>query len=219
MIRRPRGKILQEDYDRVGLVSANSKNGETANIKDIQFVKNLSNLTILSLVAQPISDLRPLANCQKVKDVILNQLKNITSIQEIESLPNLVFLILDSMDNLKRPEQTLAKLTQLKHLRIGYSTRLKDLSFIQNLKNLESLVVGPNNDFSTISKLKTLKALQLECDPLSGKKLPNLDQFNNFQHLEKLEINFYNTKRNISDDYLNKLRAMLPNTEVVVTGG
>ena len=55
------------------------------------------------------------------------------------------------------------------------------------------------------------------CDGESGNQLPGLDQFKDFQHLEKFEITFFNTKRNISDNDLNQLRAMLPNTEVVVT--
>ena len=55
------------------------------------------------------------------------------------------------------------------------------------------------------------------CDEVSGNQLPGLDQFKDFQHLEKLEIKFYHTKRNISDNDLNQLRAMLPNTEVGVT--
>jgi hypothetical protein len=86
------------------------------------------------------------------------------------------------------------------------------------LNKLEKLTTTPDADFPTIAQLKTLEHLELFLDQ-HGNELPNLDQFNNFQHLEKLEILFYNTKRNISDDYLNKLRAMLPNTEVVVKGG
>jgi hypothetical protein len=218
MIRRPRGKILQEDYDRVGYVEASSVNGETANIKDIRFVEKLRNLTTFGLVDQPISDLRPLANCQKIRDVYFFGMKKITSIQVLESLPNLEILTLDKMQNWKRPEQTLAKLTRLKNLRLVLGTKLKDWSFIQNLKNLESMMLSPDADFQTIAQLKTLEHLELFLDSY-GHELPSLDQFNNFQHLEKLQITFHNTKRNISDDYLNQLRAMLPNTEVVVRGG
>lgn len=42
-IRRPRGEILQQDYDRVGYVDAN-KWLTSANIKDIRFVQRLRNL-------------------------------------------------------------------------------------------------------------------------------------------------------------------------------
>ena len=123
------------------------------------------------------------------------------------------------MSHLKRPEQTLAKLKNLKELRLIAVTNPKDWSFIKNLNKLKKLFANPDADFPTISQLKTLKSLTVMCDQDSGNQLPGLDQFKDFQHLEKLEIKFYNTKRNISDDYLNQLRAMLPNTEVVVTRG
>ena len=184
MIRRPRGKILQEDYDLVGDVEASSVNGETADIKDIRFVEKLRNLTRFGLVDQPISDLRPLVNCQKIRDVYFFELKNITSIQVLENLPNLEILVLDKMQNWKRPEQTLAKLTQLKNLRFSHGNKLKDWSFIQNLKNLESMTLNPDGDFQTISRLKNLNLLMVMCDGSSGNQLPNLDQFNNFQHLK-----------------------------------
>lgn len=218
MIRRPRGQILQEDYDRVGGVKAKSMNGETANIKDLRFVENLINLTYLEIVAQPISDLRPLVNCQKLKDININSI-NITNIQVLANLPNLTKLEMDSMSHLKRPEQTLAKLKNLKELRLILGTKPKDWSFIKKLNNLEKLMANPDADFPTISQFKTLKVLVVMCDKKSGNKLPSLDQFKDFQHLENLGIWFYNTKRNISDNDLNQLRAMLPNTEVEVTGG
>jgi hypothetical protein len=217
MIRRPRGKILQEDYDRVGYVKASD--GLNANIKDLRFVENLRNLTTLVILAQPISDLRPLVNCQKLDDIYFFSLKNISNIQVLANLPNLTKLWMDHMSHLKRPEQTLAKLKDLKELRLIAGTKLKDWSFIKNLNKLEKLMASPDADFPTISQLKTLKRLIVMCDEVSGNQLPELDQFKDFQHLERLEIYFLNTKRNISDNDLNQLRAMLPNTEVVVAGG
>ena len=219
MIRRPRGKILQEDYDRVGGVEASSVNGNTANIKDIRFVENLRNLTYLGINAQPISDLQPLVNCQKLTYIFIQNSKNISNIQVLTNLPNLTKLTMDNMSHLKRPEQTLAKLENLKELRLVFGTNLDDWSFIKNLNKLEGLMANPDADFPTISQLKTLKELRVFCDQVSGNQLPGLNQFQDFQHLEKLQIQFWGTKRNISDNDLNQLRAMLPNTEVVVTGG
>jgi hypothetical protein len=85
------------------------------------------------------------------------------------------------------------------------------------VNKLEGLIANPDADFPTISQLKTLNRLIVMCDGESGNQLPSLDQFKDFQHLERLEIKFHNTKRNISDNDLNQLRAMLPNTEVGVT--
>jgi hypothetical protein len=214
MIRRPRDKILQEDYDRVGGVSSD---GLIANIKDIRFVENLRNLTYLGIITQPISDLRPLVNCQKLDDIYIQNSKNISNIQVLANLPNLTKLGMDNMSHLKRPEQTLAKLKNLKKLRLVFGSNPKDWSFIKNLNKLEKLTTSPDADFPTISQLKTLKWLVVMCDKQWGNQLPGLDQFKDFQHLEQLEILFWGTKRNISDNDLNQLRAMLPNTEVVVT--
>ena len=220
MIRRPRGKILQEDYDRVGYVGAN--NDKTGPIKDIRFVEKLRNLTKFDLIAQPISDLSSLKNLKSLRSIVVNSVDvpdNITSIQVLESLPNLEDLTLAKLIKSKRPEQTLIKLKNLRSLTVrSLSARgryIKDWNFIKNLNKLEKLCTSPNADFPTIAQLKTLEHLELFLDQ-HGDELPNLDQFNNFQHLEKLQITFNNTQRNISDDYLNQLRAMLPNTEVVV---
>jgi len=215
MIRRPRGKILQEDYDRVGYVKASDR--LNANIKDLRFVENLRNLKYLQILDQPISDLRPLVNCQKLDNIYIHNSKNISDIQVLANLPNLTKLAADNMSHLKRPEQTLAKLKDLKELRLILGTNPKDWSFIKNLNKLEVLMANPDADFPTISQLKTLKRLNVMCDGESGNQLPGLDQFKDFQHLEKFVITFFNTKRNISDNYLNQLRAMLPNTEVGVT--
>jgi hypothetical protein len=40
MIRRPRGQIFQEDYDRVGTIRASSRNGDSASLKIFVFFKN-----------------------------------------------------------------------------------------------------------------------------------------------------------------------------------
>jgi hypothetical protein len=205
----------------VGYVGASSKNGKTANIKDIRFVNNLRNLTGIVFEGMPISDLSSLKNLKSLRRIVINSinaLDNIASIQVLESLPNLEELCLDNLKKLKRPEQTLIKLKNLRILS-ARGRYIKDWNFIKNLNNLEKLTTSPDADFQTISQLKNLNILCFVCDPFSGNQLPNLDQFQDFKHLEKLEICFSGIKRNISDDYLNQLRAMLPNTELVVTGG
>jgi hypothetical protein len=221
MIRRPRGKILQEDYDRVGYIGVSSKIGKTANIKDIRFVNNLRNLTEIVFEGMPISDLSSLKNLKSLRRIAINSNNasdNIASIQVLETLPNLVDLDLVKLKKLKRPEQTLIKLKNLKILS-ARGRFVKDWNFIKNLNDLDDLTSSPDADFPTIAQLKSLKKLNVICDTFSGNQLPSLDQLNNFQHLEKLAIIFSGIKRNISDDYLNQLRAMLPNTEVVVVGG
>ena len=213
---------MQEDYDRVGSIDIADSNGAT--IKDITFVKKLNGLTNINLTNQPLSDLKPLVNCKSLSNITLFNFKNEISIQGLESLENLVELIFMGTVLNKKPENTFSKMKGIKTLTIaGYSPNQKQFlnwDFLQTWTKIETLQVDPRTDFQKISLCKSLKHLKV----FLGNhgivlKLPNLDQFNNFQHLEKLEIRFHSIKRNISDDYLNQLRAMLPNTEVVVTGG
>jgi len=113
-IRRPRGEILQEDYDRVGFVDANKRLTST-NIKDIRFVQRLRNLKRVNLVNQPISDLSPLSTCTQLREVGLSNLIKVTSIKPLESMTNLEQLRLKAdMSALRKPELTLSKLLSLK---------------------------------------------------------------------------------------------------------
>ena len=217
-IRRPRGEILQEDYDRVGTIGALDNSG--ANIKDIRFVQRLRKLTKITFVNQPISDLSPLASCTSIKEVTLNNLRKVTSIKPLESMINIEILRIDGdMSALRKPELTLSKLVGLKYLCV--QTRgLNYSDFISNLNVLNRLVVPPTSDFATIANQKNIKFLEVFITSKTiHHGIPKLETFKDFQHLEKLVIYFHKTKRNISDNDLNQLRAMLLNTEVVVTGG
>ena len=180
MIRRPRGPILHEDYDRVGYVSVSYS--KKRRIKDIQFVEKLRNLTSIYLDNLPICDLQQLINCQKLNTVQIAFTKNVANIEILESLPNLSDLILNKVE-------------------------IKYWSFFKRLNNLKRLSVRDSEaDILAISQLKTLRALYL--DSMKGF---SLDQFQGFKHLEYLYF-----RDGSSDDDLHKLRAMLPNTEVVV---
>ena len=163
-IRRPRGEILQEDYDRVGSIGALNDSG--AKIKDIRFVQRLRNLTKIVLVEQPISDLSPLSTCTQLREVGLNNLRKVTSIKPLESMVNLEDLRLDGdMSAIRKPELTLSKLVGLKTLTVQ-GNELNYSDFISNLNALNNLTVPPTADFAAIAKQKNIKSLEV----LSGPK-------------------------------------------------
>jgi hypothetical protein len=126
MIRRPRGKILQEDYDRVGSIDIADNNGAT--MKDISFVKKLKRLTSITLTDLPLSDLKPLANCNSLSQIrLFNFLKNEVSIQGLESLENLDELRFTGVILNKKPENTFSKMKGIKRLTIsGYGFNQKE---------------------------------------------------------------------------------------------
>jgi Leucine-rich repeat (LRR) protein len=216
-IRRPRGEILQEDYDRVGSISAIDING--ANIKDIRFIQKLRNLKNVTLVDQPISDLSPLLSCTKLRDVGLNKLRKVTSIKPLESMVSLEELRVDGdMSALKKPELTLSKLVGLKTLTVqGYELNYSD--FILNLNLLNYLIVPPTADFAAIAKQKNIKSLEVFIRPENIDRLPRLETFRNFSHLERLKFGFFKCKKTLTEGEINQLNNLLPNVEVIVSEG
>jgi hypothetical protein len=216
-IRRPRGEILQEDYDRVGSISAIDING--ANIKDIRFIQPLRNLTMVDFANQPISDLSPLSTCTLIKQVVLGELRKVTSIKPFEGMVNLEHLYINGdMSALRKPELTLSKLDSLKALEVQ-SLELNYSDFISNLNALNKLMVPPTADFPAIAKQKNIKSLIVFILPGNIGRMPKLEVFSNFSHLSKLMFSFYNVKKTLTEGDINQLKNMLPSVQVTVGGG
>ena len=215
-IRRPRGEILQEDYDRVGSIAAFS-NTSGANIKDIRFVQKLRNLNNVTLVDQPISDFSPLLSCNKVIRVSLNNLRKVTSIKPLENMINLEQLDLSgNMSALKKPELTLSKLVSLKALFV-HTLELNYSDFISNLNSLDDLKVPPTADFAAIAKQKNIKSLVVFIREQNIDRLPTLEDFRHFSHLSRLKFLFYKVEKTLTEGEINQLKNLLPNVEVIVS--
>ena len=215
-IRRPRGEIFQEDYDRVGSIGA-VRSTFSANIKNIRFVQPLRNLTNISLVNQPISDLSPLSNCTQLRLVSLDDLRKVTSIKPLESLINLEMLRLaGGMAELRKPELTLNKLVSLKNLFLTING-LNHSDFISNLNALNDITVPPTADFSAIAKQKNIKSLVVFINPETIDLIPELEVFSNFSHLERLKFLFFDCKKTLTEGEINQLENLLPNVEVGVS--
>jgi hypothetical protein len=215
-IRRPRGEILQEDYDRVGSIAAFS-NTSGANIKDIRFVQKLRNLNNVTLVDQPISDFSPLLSCNKVNRVSLNNLRKVTSIKPLENMINLEQLDLSgNMSALKKPELTLSKLVSLKALFVQ-ALELNYSDFISNLNSLDDLTVPPTADFAAIAKQKNIKSLVVFIREQNIDRLPTLEDFRHFSHLSRLKFLFYKVEKTLTEGEINQLKNLLPNVDVIVS--
>jgi len=216
-IRRPRGEILKEDYERVGSINASSRNGNTANLKDLRFVQKLTELKRIAIDAQSISDLKPLAGCVKLDAILLDDTRQLSTIRNLEVLGNIKMLRLAGLDSVKAPESTLRKLSGLNRLMLIGRLPIESWDFVTDLTQLTTLTVHPVADFPTIANLKSLKNLEVYME--NSKKIPDVTVFKDFQHLDKLWINFYRSPLTLTADDLNKLKVMLPGVEIKVTGG
>jgi Leucine-rich repeat (LRR) protein len=212
MIRRPRGQILQEDYDRVGSIHASSKNEDTANLKDLRFVQKLRNLTRINLTEQPISDLKPLVYCKNLNFLRFHGSMG-SDFSVLSDLKKLEHVTLHAVGGIKFPHKLPPKLNSISFTGESY---MKSWDFLKNLDELGSLKVSPTADFTSITKLKTLKRLVVEILP-EVKEMPEPSIFQSFRHLETLTFQFRGVEKTLTDDDLNKLKAMLPEVEIKVT--
>lgn len=155
-IRRPRGKILQEDYDRVYRLHSR----DSSELDDIRFLEKLKNLKRLYLTSTSISDLSSIAklmnlevlhlNCKKVTDFkAINKLIKIrllsattNQIQFFSNLKNLESLRLDAGIDFKQLENY----PNLKILKIAYSGERIEIKNFSNLQRLEELDLFYNPD-------------------------------------------------------------------------
>lgn len=155
-------------------------NNEISNIKPI---KNLKNLKIIDLSDNRISDLAPVRELKSLRELTIknNQNEKLNKIDFSDSkLENIGKIYLDNT-NIK--EINLGNLG-VKNLKLVNSP-INDISFLTNLKELESLALK-NLDINTLEpllELNNLKSVTIE--------IPQLDRFNretkHYKVIEKLK--------------------------------
>ena len=91
-----------------------------------------------------IEDLSCLKNFNKLKNVELFLLKNLTSINDLHNCINLNYLEIESCRNIKDLEQTLVLLDNLEYLTlVGFT--LNTISWVKKMKSLKSLSILDSN--------------------------------------------------------------------------
>ena len=131
----------------------------------------------------------------------------------LSDLKKLERVTLHAVGSIKFPHKLPPKLNSISFTGESY---MKSWDFLKNLDELGSLMVSPTADFSSITKLKTLKRLVVEIVP-EVKEMPEPSIFQSFRHLETLTFHFRGVEKTLTDDDLNKLKAMLPEVEIKVT--
>lgn len=150
-IRRPRGRILQEDYDRVENLQSHPENNSELDdirflekltklrrlqlhslfINDISSLSRLSNLELLNLHCERVLNYKPVSNLVNIKVLSLgsSQLNFFTKFSKLEELglrAGFDFEILE-------------KFAKLKILKINYGGQSEKLNNFINLKRLNKL--------------------------------------------------------------------------------
>lgn len=144
------------------------------NITNINPIANLTNLKSLDINENQISDISPLANLKKLKILKIN--KNI--IEDLSPLTSLIKLEdLYLNDNKIKDISSLASLIKLKYLNLNNNEIIK-ISAVSNLTDLNSLLLANNKikDISALSNLKRLSDLNLYMNDIEDiTSLRNID--------------------------------------------
>ena len=135
------------------LIMLDLRNNE--HIKNIEPLKNLTNLQILYLQRNNIVDISPLSNLINLKslDISFNNIENISSISRLIKLEDL-----DISYNKVNDISSLKDLVKLKWFRFN-SSNIEDISVVKNFINLE-LIALINNKVSDLSPLDSLEKLR-----------------------------------------------------------
>ena len=127
-------------------------------------IENFTSLETLYLNGAKLTDISPLLNCQKLRNLNIVSYKSITNYYILEQMP------------------------QLENLTICDNKSIKDISFISALTNLKSLTLKETliKDITPVEKLSNLKSLNL----ISNYMLLNVDSIAALTQLENLTIDF-----------------------------
>ena len=173
-IRRKRGRILQEDYDRVGKIYAGKQ--RSVNLSNLDFLENLTELTHLSLNQNTISDIEPVIYLQKLEFLNLHGGR----IQDYSPVSKLIDLEKLTVGTNKISNFFGMKNLAVLRLRAGFDFKL--LENFPNLKQLGVHYMAQSFDYRDFESLGKLERLLLTygldySNPFDDRKIIKLNEF------------------------------------------
>ena len=158
--------------------------GGNHGIRDLRPLENMKYLRTLDLSGGgQLSDLRPLGNLPNLKTLDLTANTQVSDVTPLASLPKLTSLSLSDSDIDDRELLSIALLTNLTNLQLGFNN-ISDINPLARLRNLTelSLIFNKIQDVSPLAKLTNLIGLAIrgnpiqDLTPLAGlTKLVNVD--------------------------------------------
>ena len=183
-IRRPRGKILQEDYDRVEKLHSHPE--YNSELDDIRFLEKLKNLKYLNLKSGLVIDVSSVAKLANLKALHL-QCFNAMNLKAVNKLLKLTDLYIRS-----NQLQYFSNLKNLKFLHVRSGIDFKQLENYPDLKSLKIAYDGEVEEIKNFSNLQRLEELKLLYNP---DKNPPISK----QDLENLRNMLPDTKVTLTD--------------------
>ena len=200
-IRRPRGRILPIDYQRVGVIEVRfyDKSKEGFKGDNLDFLEDFPNVNRLVIQSSKIRNI-----------------KGINALKSLEVLgANRINADLKPLNRLKTLKTFLGVVDLLPFL--TGNEKIENLSFEYNDKDLELLERGdsvPVLDFSLLKSFPDLRELRFPWNSVYQSK--DLEVLVDLERLRKIQINYRVIAGSLSDETVEEIRALLPNVEVMV---
>ena len=200
-IRRPRGRILPIDYQRVGVIDVRfyDKSKEGFKEDNLDFLEDFPNVSQLVIQSSKIRNI-----------------KGINALKSLEVLgANRINAELKPLNRLKTLKTFLGVVDLLPFL--TGNEKIENLSFAYNDKDLELLERGdsvPVLDFSLLKSFPDLRELHFPWNSVYQSK--DLEVLVDFERLRKIQINYRVIAGSLSDETVEEIRALLPNVKVMV---
>jgi len=160
-----------------------------ANLKDLNRLALLENITSLNLSGCNETDFSPLTSIKKLERLEINCCLCITDFSFLADCDNLEYLsVYDCEDVNNISIQGIASAKNLRELNIAHLYNVTDISALGTLKNLEILYLsqtGNATGFSFIPLLDNLQELYL-----SEVGINNIDFLSSMKQLKKLEVGY-----------------------------
>jgi len=151
-------------------------------ITDISPLSHLNNLTILKLGDNQISDLSPLSTLTNLTElnVWVNRVVDLSAVSNLTNLTH-VELHQNEIENIS----PLSKLTNLEYLHI-WGNKISDITPLSNLSGITDLAINQNkiSDISAISKLAKLSRLDA-----AGNSFSDVTPLSSLTNLNYLDLN------------------------------
>ncbi|MCD2348367.1 leucine-rich repeat domain-containing protein [Clostridium guangxiense] len=147
-IGKETGDLTQNDLDKVTTLAA-----VNADIKDLNGIENLRNLTEVFLGGNAITSIEPLGKLTKLETINLVGCQ-IQDISPLSSIPSLQFLFLSGNNIVDITP--IEKLTNIQYLSLD-SNKIEDVSPLLKLKSLTDLEIS-DNPIKDTTPLKTLSS-------------------------------------------------------------
>ena len=199
-IRRPRGRILPIDYQRVGVIEVRFYNKSNEGFKEdnLDFLEDFPNVSRLVIKSS------------KIKNI-----KGINALKSLEELgANRIFADLKPLNRLKTLKTYWGVVDAVPFL--TGNEKIENLWFNYNDKDLERLEKGdsvPVLDFSLLKSFPDLRELHFPWNSVYQSK--DFEVLVDFDKLKGIRIH-QEIPESLSDQTVEEIRALLPNVKVVI---